>query len=78
MTKPCLLIGLQLSQTFAPALEKTVAALRIRQPKAKDAELLEQIFVAEHLAEVQLRNHLVIAQLEGPDSLDGPLRQLVQ
>jgi len=50
MTRPAVLIGLPLSRTFAPALEKAVAALRIKQPKAKDAELLEQIFIAGLMA----------------------------
>ncbi len=46
MKFPAVLIGLQLSQTFVPDLQKAVAALRQHQPKAKDAELLEQIFIA--------------------------------
>ena len=45
MKFPAVLIGLQLSQTFVPDLQKAVAALRQHQPKAKDAELLEQIFI---------------------------------
>lgn len=46
MTRTAVLIGLPLSITFVPGLQKAVAALRQQQPKAKDAELLEQIFIA--------------------------------
>ncbi len=40
------LIGLPLSATFVPALQKAIAALRQHYPKEKDAELLGRLFVA--------------------------------
>lgn len=46
MTRTAVLVGLPLSMTFVPGLQKAIAGLRISQPKAKDAELLEQIFIA--------------------------------
>lgn len=39
------LIGLPLSATFVPALQKAIAALRLDHPKEKDAELLGRLFV---------------------------------
>ena len=39
------LIGLPLSATFVPALQKAIAALRHHHPKEKDAELLGRLLV---------------------------------
>ncbi len=40
------LVGIALSPTFAPALDKAAGILRRKNPHQDDAELLEQILIA--------------------------------
>ena len=40
------IVGISLSPTFAPALDKAACILRSKNPHQDDAELLEQILIA--------------------------------
>lgn len=45
MNNQPVLVGMPLSATFVPALQKALAALRQLHPKEKDAELLGRLLV---------------------------------
>ena len=46
MNRTPVLVGIILSPTFAPALDKAASILRHKNPHQDDGELLEQILIA--------------------------------
>lgn len=46
MNRTPVLVGISLSPTFAPALDKAAGILRSKHPHQDDGELLEQILIA--------------------------------